>query len=172
MHCISTFCIPSSVLTTNLVSTSHYTVDSTFHLSLATPASFLVTTTLVTVSTFNRGLYVQLCFRLFMWRWNFPNSWTSLFYHIGSNTRFTSIRGHVICQGCPGSSLVKQETQETWVWSWVGKIFWRRKWQPTQVFLPAKFHGQRTLVGYSPWGRKESGMTEQLRMHREEKKMK
>ena len=39
---------------------------------------------------------------------------------------------------------------------------WRRKWQPTPVFLPGKFHGQRTLVGYSPWGRKESDTTERL----------
>jgi len=28
---------------------------------------------------------------------------------------------------------------------------WRRKWQPTPVFLPGEFHGQRSLVGYSPW---------------------
>ena len=35
---------------------------------------------------------------------------------------------------------------------WVGKIPWRRKWQPTPVFLAGKFHGQRSLVGYSPWG--------------------
>ena len=35
---------------------------------------------------------------------------------------------------------------------WVGKISWRRKWQPTPVFLPGKSHGQRSLVGYSPWG--------------------
>ena len=33
---------------------------------------------------------------------------------------------------------------------WVGKIPWRWKWQPTPVFLPRKFHGQRSLVGYSP----------------------
>ena len=45
---------------------------------------------------------------------------------------------------------------------WVRKILWRRKWQPTPVFLPGKFHGQRSLVGYSPWGLKESDMTEQL----------
>ena len=45
---------------------------------------------------------------------------------------------------------------------WVGKIPWRRKWQPTPVLLPGKFHGQRSLVGYSPWGRKELDMTEQL----------
>ena len=39
---------------------------------------------------------------------------------------------------------------------WVGKIPWRRKWQLTSVFLPGKFHGHRSLVGYRPWGLKES----------------
>ena len=43
---------------------------------------------------------------------------------------------------------------------WVGKIPWRRKWQPTPIFLPGKFHGQRGLVGYSSWGLKELGTTE------------
>ena len=38
---------------------------------------------------------------------------------------------------------------------WVGKIPWRRAWQPTPVFLPGKFHGQRNLAGCSPWGHKE-----------------
>ena len=37
---------------------------------------------------------------------------------------------------------------------------WRRKWQPTPVFLPGEFHGQRSLVGCSPWGHKESDTTE------------
>ena len=46
--------------------------------------------------------------------------------------------------------------------SWVGKISWIKKWQPTPVFLPGKSHGQRSLVGNSPWGRKELDMTEQL----------
>ena len=45
---------------------------------------------------------------------------------------------------------------------WVGKILWRREWHPTPVFLPGESHGQRSLVGYSPWGRKESDTTEQL----------
>ena len=39
---------------------------------------------------------------------------------------------------------------------------WRRKWQPTRVFLPGKSHGQRSLEGYSPWGHKESDRTERL----------
>ena len=48
---------------------------------------------------------------------------------------------------------------------WVGKIPWRRKWQSTAVLLPEKSHGQRSLVGYSPWGLKESDTTERLHFH-------
>ena len=44
----------------------------------------------------------------------------------------------------------------------LGRFPWRRKWQPTPVFLPGESHGQRSLVGYSPQGRKESDMTERL----------
>ena len=43
---------------------------------------------------------------------------------------------------------------------WVGKIPWRRAWQPTPEFLPGKPHGLRSLVGYGPQGFKESDMTE------------
>ena len=48
---------------------------------------------------------------------------------------------------------------------WVRKIPWRRKWQPTPVLLTGKSHEWRSLVGYSPWGRKESDTTEQLHFH-------
>ena len=44
-------------------------------------------------------------------------------------------------------------------------IYRRRRWHPTPVLLPGKFHGRRSLVGCSPWGREESDMTEQLRFH-------
>ena len=40
---------------------------------------------------------------------------------------------------------------------WVRKVPWRRKWQPTPVFFPGKSHGQRSLVGYSPWDHKRAG---------------
>ena len=50
--------------------------------------------------------------------------------------------------------------QETGFDPWVRKIPWRGARQPTPVFLPGKSHGQRTLVGYSPWGRKGLAMTE------------
>ena len=39
---------------------------------------------------------------------------------------------------------------------------WRRAWQPTSVFLPGGSHGQRSLVGYNPWGHKESDTTDRL----------
>ena len=48
---------------------------------------------------------------------------------------------------------------------WVRKIPWKMKWQPTPVFLRRESHGQRRLVGYSPWGHKESDTVEQLSMH-------
>ena len=51
-----------------------------------------------------------------------------------------------------------QQTQATW-FSWVEKIPWRRKWQPTPVFLPGKSHGQKSLEGYSLWSCKELDMT-------------
>ena len=44
----------------------------------------------------------------------------------------------------------------------VRTIPWRREWLPTPVLLPGEFHGQRRLVGYSPWGHKGSDMTELL----------
>ena len=45
---------------------------------------------------------------------------------------------------------------------WVGKIPWRREWQPTPLFLLEESHGQRSLAGYSLWGPKESDTTEQV----------
>ena len=70
-----------------------------------------------------------------------------------------------------GASLVAQTVKrlpamrETRLDSWVGKIPWRRKWQSTPALLPGKSHGQRSLIGYSPWGHKESDRTERLHFH-------
>ena len=50
--------------------------------------------------------------------------------------------------------------QKAWVWYWIRQILWRKKWQPTPVFLPGKSHGQMNLAGYNPWGCKESYTTE------------
>ena len=75
------------------------------------------------------------------------------------NTPQTYIYPTTYIQGFPHSSVGKNlpSVQETWVrlfGSWVGKIPWKRKWQPTPVFLPGESHGQRSLAGYSPWGHK------------------
>ena len=43
-------------------------------------------------------------------------------------------------------------------------FIWRRQWPPTPVLLPGKSHGWRSVVGYSPWGRKELDMTERLHL--------
>ena len=51
---------------------------------------------------------------------------------------------------------------------WVGKIPWRRKWQPTPVLLLGKSYGQRSLAGCSPWGNNESDITEQTRVSQKE----
>ena len=48
---------------------------------------------------------------------------------------------------------------------WVGKIPWRRKWLPTPVFLSGESHGQKSLVGCSPWGCRESDTAEPLSTH-------
>ena len=64
--------------------------------------------------------------------------------------------------GFPGGSVVKNmpvKAGDAGSIPGSGKIPWRRKWQPTPVFLPGKSHGQRSLVGSGPWGCKESDMT-------------
>ena len=71
--------------------------------------------------------------------------------------------GYVLISGFPGvasgkelACQCKRRVFNPWVW----KIPWRRAWQPTPAFLPGKPHGQKSLAGYSPWGQKESDMTE------------
>ena len=62
--------------------------------------------------------------------------------------------------GFPGGSVVKNPACMRCSFDpWVRKIPWRRKWQPTLVFLPGKSHGQRILAGYSPCGQKEVDTT-------------
>ena len=63
--------------------------------------------------------------------------------------------------GFPGGSEVKASASNA---GDLGSIpgLGRREWLPTPVFLPGESHGQRSLAGYSPWGPKESDMTEQL----------
>ena len=59
-----------------------------------------------------------------------------------------------------GSTTIYLQCKRPRFHPWVGKIPWRRKWQPTSVFWPGEFHGQRSLAGYSPWRHNESDTTE------------
>ena len=75
-----------------------------------------------------------------------------------------STKGYQI-RGFPGGPSDKELTCQCRRCSfdpWVGKMPWRREWQPTPVFLPEEFLGQRSLAGYNPWGHKELDTTEQL----------
>ena len=66
-------------------------------------------------------------------------------------------------EGFPGGSVLKGTTcqcKRLGFDPWVGKMPWKRKWQPTLVFLPGKSHGKRTLAGYSPWGHRRVGHTQ------------
>ena len=63
--------------------------------------------------------------------------------------------------GIPGDSVVKNPpAKQPQIQSLSGEDPWRRKWQPTPVVFPGESHGRRSLVGYSPLGRKESDTTE------------
>ena len=79
-------------------------------------------------------------------------------------------------EGFPGGTVVKIPPAHAGDAGYVGSIPglgrfpWGRPWWPTPGFLPGKFHGQRSLVGYSPWGRKELDTTEQLRAQTDVKK--
>ena len=69
------------------------------------------------------------------------------------------------CMSFPGGSDDKESAcngGEPGFSPWAGKISWRRAWQPTLIFLPGESHEQRSLMGYSPWGCKESDTTERL----------
>ena len=75
----------------------------------------------------------------------------------------TGIQSHT--KGFPCNSDGKESACNVggpMVHPWVGKIPWKRAWLPTPVFLPGKYHGQRSLAGYSPWDHKELDMTERL----------
>ena len=71
----------------------------------------------------------------------------------------------IINEGFPGGSDGKESACNAGDLGSIpglGRFPWRRAWQPTPLFLPGGSHGQRSLVGCSPWVRKESDMTEQL----------
>ena len=78
----------------------------------------------------------------------------------------TALTGRFFTTEPPGKPQVVNDAQISIAYNNKGLFLahatWRRKWQPTPVFSPGEFHGQRSLTGYSSWGRKESDMTERL----------
>ena len=91
------------------------------------------------------------------------------------STKCLACEGSGKNMGFPGGGSGKEPTcqcrrHKKWCGfdPWMGKIPWRRAWQPTPVFLPGESHGQRRLAGYSPGGHRELDTTEQpehARMH-------
>ena len=89
---------------------------------------------------------------------------THVFYVLNN---ILSIKQGLVIVGFPGGASGKERAcqcrrhKRRWFDSWVGKIPWGRAWQSTLVFLPRESHGQRNLVGYSPYGHRESDMIEE-----------
>ena len=108
-------------------------------------------------SNWNSDLFLKVCISYVFLSINAP------FSHLSS-----PLIGDTVIMSFPGGSSDKESTcqcrrlRRHWFDPWVGNIPWRRKWQPIPVFQPEKFHGQRSLAGYSPQGHKESDMTERL----------
>ena len=94
----------------------------------------------------------QEIFCLWVNKWNFPDS--------------------TMVKNLPANAEDVRDTGLTPGLIYFRKIPWSRKWQPTPVFLPGKCHGQRSLVGYSPWDHKEPDMAERLSTQIKEGKLK
>ena len=86
--------------------------------------------------------------------------WAAVYGVAQSRTRLKRLSSSSFTVGFPGGSVGQESTCQWRYCAWVGKIPWRRKWQPTPVFLPGESYGQRSLADYSPWGRKESDTAE------------
>ena len=85
---------------------------------------------------------------LFPWGLEAGSGWGASVFHVAS---FSS---RIVRDSLPGKKKSACHAGVLGSISGIGKIPWRREWQPTPVFLPAEFHGQRNLAGYSPWGRR------------------
>ena len=86
---------------------------------------------------------------------------------LGESSLFLDVKYFKIL-GYLGAAVVKnppanaEDAKRYWFNPWFRKIPWRRIWQPAPIFLPGKFHGQRSLADYSSRGRKVSDTTEHI----------
>ena len=87
--------------------------------------------------------------------------WHDISYLINLLTCLLNLEASLVAQSVKNLPAV----QDTCVWLLIRKISWRWKWQPTPAFLPGKSYGQRSLLGYSPWGHKELDVTEHAHTH-------
>ena len=98
-----------------------------------------------------------------------PKSWDEVLFwvccpfrmHISLNVSslvdiYRDFPGGIVTENLPASA---GDTGRFRFDPWIGKITWRREWQPTLVFLPGEFHGQRSMVGYSPWDRRQTRLS-------------
>ena len=79
-------------------------------------------------------------FLISLWSFKIPSHFTGILYPLGFHGG----------SDCKESAYNERDLGLTQ--SWENQIPWKREWLPTSVFLPGEFHGQRSLVGYSPWG--------------------
>ena len=92
--------------------------------------------------------------------------WKGSFSHIRYLLMCTHCGAFQVAQWLKKKSLANSgDSGEVGLIPGLGRSPGGGKWQPTPVFLPQKFHGQRSLAGYSPWGRKESYVTKWLSTH-------
>ena len=111
-------------------------------------------------------LFFTIRMRLWIWGKN-----TTEILLLSCHLKFGCMIAVCLITDFPGSTLGKESTckckrlKKFRFCSWDGKIPWSRKWHPTPVFLPGKFNGHRSLMGYSLWGCVESDMTEWLNTH-------
>ena len=114
--------------------------------------------------------YLTLFFKVFLYFLRFNSLESTFFfpYPLFTSSFWSAVEYK---QGFPGGTAVKNlpanegDTWDSRFDPWVGKIPWRREWQPTPVFLPGKLHGQGSLESCSSWGHKVLDTTEHAHMH-------
>ena len=145
----------------------HYTpVWTIYH--LVSGSDHISSQTSPEVQRLNHIVHETVTWQTWVQRWQPHGSTHLLLLKHRHNPWGTSSISNQICilKGFPGGAIGKEPACQCRKWKRcrfnlrVGKIPWRRAWQPTPVLLHGEFHGQRSLVGYSPWDCKELDMTE------------
>ena len=97
-------------------------------------------------------LFVSICTSgQILWVFYFPES-SSYKFSVQANSDERHFVG--VCCSAKESTCQCRRPRRHEFNPWVGKLLWYRKWHPTTVFLPGKFHRPRSLMGHSPWGTK------------------